>query len=250
MNQGKEKFIEYGSALFTMQGQSRSGDKCFVSIFSDYGLMAVVDGLGHGERAYKAAKTAIETIKNDPKLPVTELIKNCHEEMVRTCGAVIFIAAIDIKAGIMTWAGVGNVEGILLRKKGKTLMEEPLLSSSGIVGYSQLPPIKVSVIPVFSEDILIFNTDGINGGFIKNINLDDSPRFIAEYILKHYGKGTDDAAVLVARLRKNSINFGDIQCCACVCGRANEIDFSCLVINIFKDVKFAKLIRIINCIKN
>jgi alkanesulfonate monooxygenase SsuD/methylene tetrahydromethanopterin reductase-like flavin-dependent oxidoreductase (luciferase family) len=46
---------------------------------------------------------------------------------------------------------------------------------------------------------MILTTDGLREGFADHTNRHDSPRQIADWILDHYGRGTDDALVLVAR---------------------------------------------------
>src|SRR5438552_424629 len=48
-------------------------------------------------------------------------------------------------------------------------------------------------------DLLIFATDGIRGGFTEGLPTDATPQQLADEILARYGKGTDDALVLVAR---------------------------------------------------
>ena len=97
----------------------------------------------------------------------------------------------------LTWAGVGNVEGVL-RRAGTNVSDETLLLRGGIVGI-QLPPLFASIIPVMPGDTLIFVTDGITPGFAEKLNLRDSPQELADCILTQHGKGTDDALVLIAR---------------------------------------------------
>jgi hypothetical protein len=60
---------------------------------------------------------------------------------------------------MMTWLGVGNVQGVLMRadaKKGK--VKESLLLRGGVVG-SQLPALQATVIPIVKGDTLVFATD-------------------------------------------------------------------------------------------
>ena len=61
----------------------------------------------------------------------------------------------------MTWLGVGNVEGVLIRADTRaTPAAESVLLRGGVVGY-QLPALQASVVPVSRGDLLILATDGI-----------------------------------------------------------------------------------------
>jgi hypothetical protein len=72
------------------------------------------------------------------------------------------------------------------------------LLRGGLVGY-QLPALAASVVPVAAGDLLILATDGIHPAFEDGINLNETPRQIADNILSRHLKGNDDALVLVAR---------------------------------------------------
>ena len=99
----------------------------------------------------------------------------------------------------MTWLGVGNVDGLLLRADPQTNpAHESLLLRGGVVGY-QLPSLRPSTIHVGRGDILIFSTDGIRSGFEEEVNPEESPQQIADKIIMNYNRKTDDALVLVAR---------------------------------------------------
>jgi len=46
---------------------------------------------------------------------------------------------------------------------------------------------------------LVFATDGIGSGFLSDVSAREEPQRLADQILDRYGKGTDDALVLVAK---------------------------------------------------
>ena len=99
----------------------------------------------------------------------------------------------------MTWVGVGNVAGDILRKQpGPKYLNRTLVTRAGVVGY-QLPQLHAETLPVLAGDTLIFASDGIRGGFSTGLSLDDTPQNIAESILDGFAKATDDAHVVVAR---------------------------------------------------
>ena len=109
------------------------------------------------------------------------------------------IAFLDLLYKKITWLGVGNIEGMLLRQDTNSVIShERLLLRGGALGY-QLPSLKESVIPVIPGDTLIFVTDGIRSSFETCINLSEKPQQIADNIMAHFAKRTDDALVLVVR---------------------------------------------------
>jgi serine/threonine protein phosphatase PrpC len=113
---------------------------------------------------------------------------------------VLSIASIDPEHGMMTWLGVGNVQGVLMRAGAhKGSVQEVLLLRGGVVG-SQLPALQAAVLPIAKGDTLVFVTDGIRGEFVESLSALESPQRAADKILKQHGRGNDDALVLVARL--------------------------------------------------
>ena len=161
--------------------------------------MAVLDGLGHGEAAAAAAKTAIAALRENAQEPLIPLVNRCHHALRRTNGVVMSVASYQSADRTLTWLGVGNVECLLLRADA---VAQParvyLLPRGGVVGY-QLPPLRTSVLSVAEGDLLVLATDGIRGGFTDGLSLNDPPQQIADDILTRYAKDTDDALVLVAR---------------------------------------------------
>jgi phosphoserine phosphatase RsbX len=195
-----EPLVEYGVAKFVLPGQGESGDQHLVRCGGNGILIAAIDGIGHGEEAAIAAKTAVSILKAGADEPVISLLQLCHEGLRLTRGAVMSLATIDPGHGMMTWLGVGNVQGVLMRagsKKGTS--QEALLLRAGVVG-SQLPALQAAVIPVAKGDTLVFVTDGIRGEFAEGLSTLESPQRAADKIFKQHCRGNDDALVLVVRL--------------------------------------------------
>jgi phosphoserine phosphatase RsbX len=112
------------------------------------------------------------------------------------------MAAIDASQGLLTWIGVGNVQGLMLRHGAiKGTPHEELLLRAGVVG-AQLPPLQAAVLPVKHGDTLVFATDGIRSGFIEDISAVEPPQKCADRILATYCRQSDDALVVVTRYRE------------------------------------------------
>ena len=111
------------------------------------------------------------------------------------------LAAFDLRHNLLTWLGIGNVQGTL-RRCGLPAdgTEELLLLRAGVVG-SQLPPLRASILPLLPGDMLVLATDGVRSGFAPRITSGKDPRLAAQAILDQYNKQTDDALVLVVRYR-------------------------------------------------
>ena len=192
--------VEYGVANFVLPGQGESGDRHLICCAGDGILIAAMDGIGHGEEAAHAAETAISILKTNAEEPVISLVERCHQVLRSTRGVVLSLASIDPQHGMMTWLGVGNVQGVLMRAGAqKGSVQEVLLLRGGVVG-SQLPALQAAVLPIAKGDTLVFVTDGIRSEFVETLSALESAQRAADRILIQHGKGNDDALALVVRL--------------------------------------------------
>jgi hypothetical protein len=199
MEEGLMSVIEWSVAEEPLPGQKQSGDRCIVKNACNGALLAVVDGIGHGQDAAHSAEMAVGTINgSDSRSPIS-LLRRCQQRLQGTRGAVLSIAWFNPTDDTMTWLGVGNVAGVLLRREAYGVArQEFLLLRAGTVG-AQLPYVSASVLPVNYGDTLIFATDGIRGGFADNLNINASTQEIARNIIERNWRKIDDALVLVAR---------------------------------------------------
>ncbi len=203
--QPSRPLIEYGVATQALSGQPESGDMFTVKAVPDGVLVGVVDGLGHGPEAAIASRTAIATLEAHAGEPIESLIKRCHQDLLRTRGAVMSLASISAPNSTMTWLGVGNIDTVLLRADAnRTPPRNWLPLRAGIVGY-QLPTVRAATISVNQNDTLIFVTDGVSSDFSVDIPFEGSPQQIADFILSQFGRGTDDALVLAVRYRGSTV---------------------------------------------
>jgi hypothetical protein len=192
--------VEYGVAKFILPGQGESGDHHLVCCNRSGVLVAAIDGIGHGEEAASVARSATALLKSSADEPIISLVERCHERLRGTRGAVLSLASIDPEHGMMTWLGVGNVQGVLMRSNSKNgNAQESLLLRAGVVG-SQLPSLQATVIPIARGDTIFFATDGVRSDFSETLSARENPQRAADRILRQYRSGNDDALVLAARL--------------------------------------------------
>lgn len=182
-----------------LPGQSESGDLCLIKRVGKGTLVAVVDGLGHGQEAACAAQAAVGALERYAGEPLIELVRRCHDAMVGLRGVVLGLAYLDPHAATMTWLGVGNVGGVLLRADlGNRPSRITLVPSAGFIGAEQTHPTSRSV-PLALGDTVVLFSDGVRDGFAESLVLSNSPQEIADFVITRHVKGNDDALVLVAR---------------------------------------------------
>jgi serine/threonine protein phosphatase PrpC len=191
--------IDAAFATLPLPGQAESGDLSLIKKVGKGTLLAVVDGLGHGQEAASAAHAAVGALDRYSREPLADLVRRSHDALVGLRGVVLGLAYLDPQAATMTWLGVGNVGGILLRQDPASRPSRvSLVPSAGFIGAEQTHPTTRSV-PLALGDTIILYSDGIQDGFAESVVLAHSPQEIADFVITRHVKGTDDALVLVAR---------------------------------------------------
>jgi hypothetical protein len=188
--------LNWSVASRAQAGETDSGDRYVVEPCNTGMLVSAIDALGHGTEAARTAEIAAGILRRQVGEAPEELFAQCHAGMRGTRGAAINLAVLDWPRRMMSWLGIGNVTGVLVR--ADTGRIEPLLVHGGVVGH-KLPHLRPSRIPVAPGDVLVLATDGVRGDFTKMLSALTDPRVLAERILEKYASRHDDALVLVFR---------------------------------------------------
>jgi phosphoserine phosphatase RsbX len=191
--------IEWGSTSRFRAGETTGGDLGVVVTVPHGTLVAAIDGAGHGPEAARAAAAAVDVVRGFAGDDLRLLVRDCDEALRPTRGAAVSIALLSRPDGQLTWAGVGNVEGRLVRrhpKQQRTNVSLPLVS--GVLGRG-LPRVTPTTVDLELGDILVFATDGISPSFADWLHPTGRPEEIAERIVQAHGRAADDRLVLVVR---------------------------------------------------
>jgi negative regulator of sigma-B (phosphoserine phosphatase) len=191
--------LEWSTAAATMPGETESGDRYWAGYGATGMMFAVIDGLGHGPAAAEASALAIATLEQHVDDSLIEVLRHCHVSLRGTRGVAMSLAAFNSEDAMLTWIGVGNVEGTLLHRDPR-LPSDKLLLRNGVVG-SHLPALRAEELPVRPGDILTMATDGVSVEHLLRVAMDGQIESMADGMLASACKGTDDALILVARYR-------------------------------------------------
>ena len=177
-------------------GETANGDAWRVDWHDGTCRIAVIDGLGHGVDAARAADAALDLLAARPDLAPDEGLRACHRALGSTRGAAMLVARIDLSNRELVYAGVGNVDAHLWQD-GR---QQRLVAYRGIVG-TATPTIRPFSVPLNEEWLLLIHTDGVRARFEVDTlptAVRDDPQRLAESILLDWGRQSDDATVVVA----------------------------------------------------
>jgi negative regulator of sigma-B (phosphoserine phosphatase) len=186
----------WGAVCRAKQNQSISGD---IYVVQEHGeglvLAAIVDGLGGGEEAARAARAAVQVINEHTDWPLQELMHRSHAALHSTRGAVIGLLRLDQKSYKASYVGVGNIGMQVYSRQ----MIKPI-SKNGILGF-RLPTLLELHYIYDPGDIFVLYSDGVSSRFALDgqIDIRQPPQRIADQILAAYGKHIDDATVVVIK---------------------------------------------------
>jgi phosphoserine phosphatase RsbX len=191
--------LERGEAGLAHAGEQRSGDLAVFAPSARGGLVAVIDGLGHGDAAADASEAAAEIIRTHADDEPQRLLERCHETLRRTRGAVMTLAWFDLAERQMAWTGVGNVEARYLRAgDGADARYDSPVVLGGVVGYN-LPQVRMATIALEPGDAVVIATDGVSADYSVSIEPGVAAQELAERVLERHSKGNDDALAAVVR---------------------------------------------------
>jgi anti-sigma regulatory factor (Ser/Thr protein kinase) len=187
-----------GGLTRPLTGEPICGDAFAVRVAEGRHQLLMADGLGHGSLAAAASHAAVHAFAAAPAVPPAALVELLHHKLNHTRGAALAVAELDAEAGLVRYAGLGNIAGTVFSPGSRRGM----VSLPGIAGH-QRRQIREYDYPLGPESIVLMHSDGVvdrwNPADYPGL-LSHSPVVIAATVLRDAGTRRDDAGVLVARL--------------------------------------------------
>lgn len=180
-------------------GETAAGDAWFAHEDDAGVTLFVVDGLGHGTEAAVAANAAVAQFQASRHEPPVAILEAVHRAMRHTRGGAVAVARLHRDSATVTFAGLGNIAGIVVGERGG---ERRMVSHNGTAGHNAR---KIQAFEYPCPDgIVIMHSDGLSSSW--NLGsypalVDSHPMLVAGVLYRDFGRGTDDATVVVTRTR-------------------------------------------------
>ncbi len=191
--------LDYGAYSRPCSGERVNGDATLIEQRENLLMLAVIDGLGHGEQAHRVSTAARDYLKQRWSQDVVGTMQQLHKELQGSLGAVAGILVVDSRNGHARFSGIGN---IAYRVLGSRSMRLP--SAAGNLGHQIRSP-KEQQHTLTEEDVVVMYSDGVRDRF----ELEEYPQIryqaaetVARTVVERFGKAHDDASCVALRVRK------------------------------------------------
>ena len=189
----------YGAVAIPLTGEGVNGDAWCHAGWEGGWTAMVADGLGHGPYAAEAARAAVQQFTGAERRAPADVLAAMHGALRHTRGAAVSIARVDLAAGQIEFAGVGNVGGAIFRRDGEV---RRMVCNNGTVGHI-VKHIRPFTYPTASGLLLILASDGLSSSWRLDAYpglLDHHPTLVAGVLYRDFSRGRDDVTVLVCRM--------------------------------------------------
>jgi anti-sigma regulatory factor (Ser/Thr protein kinase) len=186
----------WGSVATNAPGETVSGDQWSMICRDGVLYVMMVDALGHGVLAHEAARTATQSFTDYGVDHPGAFLRRAHEALRSGRGAALAVARCDFDRGTLTYAGVGNVAGVIVRIDQR---QHGLVSHNGTVGADTIT-VKEFQYEWMPGEKLVMHTDGLRSRWMLSDRPGLSarhPAVIAAVLHRDFLRGRDDATVLV-----------------------------------------------------
>jgi serine/threonine protein phosphatase PrpC len=176
-----------------------NGDAFVLKQWSEGALVGVIDGLGHGQFAYRAAQTARQYVESHFDQPLEAIFRGVERTCSATRGVVMALARFAYAPSVcrVTFASIGNIEVRLFggSQPGSFLIRR------GVLGLHAPAPV-VTEHPWEARSMLVLHSDGVTTRWRWEDfrHLAEAPATaIAQQLLRALAKANDDATVVVVK---------------------------------------------------
>jgi hypothetical protein len=189
--------VELGAVCLPKSGEEVAGDGWLLCASGDYRTVLVVDGLGHGPNAARAARAATEAFATHAGAAPGALMQICHLALAPTRGAAGAAARVDAAKKHGTFAGIGNI-ACRVESTGE---RRQLVSHSGTLGHV-MRRVQEFEFDFPAGALLILHSDGLTTRWTNA----DYPGLMARHagliagvLYRDHNRGHDDVTVVVLK---------------------------------------------------
>jgi len=189
--------LAFGVATRARQPGEDNGDAFVVKHWAESVLVGVIDGLGHGQFAHRAAQAARQYAESHFDLPLDQIFRGAGRACRATRGVVMALARFDWGRDRLVFASVGNIEVRVF--PGSALF--PFSIRRGVIGLNA-PNAMVTEHPWPPSHMLVLHSDGLRTHWSwKDFpGVAEQPaQALAQEFLRLLAKEEDDATVIVVR---------------------------------------------------
>ena len=196
--EGSVRPFDVGVVRVPKDGETACGDDWGIAVDArGRAMVAMADGLGHGQLAAEASRRAVNVAVDRSGDQPAMIVAQVHAALRSTRGAALAIAELETAGASVRYAGLGNISASLVSPGDS----KSLVSHGGIAGH------EARKIQEFAYDwpagaLLVMHSDGLSGrwdlGRYPGLAARD-PSVVAGVLYRDYSRGRDDALVVVVR---------------------------------------------------
>jgi anti-sigma regulatory factor (Ser/Thr protein kinase) len=194
--------IEINAINVCKTNETLCGDQWWAESDGKKCRLAMIDGLGHGIFANRAAKDAVDAFRLGPQPAPVDQLRALHERLKKTRGAVITVAYLDMINQQLRYSGVGNITMKIVSSSSS----KGCLSYNGIVGHIMPATLNNHSLQIDRRsDLIVMHSDGLSARW----DLQKYPGIFQHHgmticgvLYKDFDRNNDDSTVLVAKFDK------------------------------------------------
>ena len=172
------------------------GDGYAIMQDDDLIYAVLIDGIGSGVPAQKAAEEGLRALNKSPAGDLRSLFDTVHNALQSsTRGAAMAAVEINLSTCALSWASVGDVDGLLDQADGG---RSSVIQVPGTLGMTY-SGVKSTRHHLRAGDVLTLVSDGIQSDHRKH-GSGGSPSFWARYLVENFARPSDDSTALCLQL--------------------------------------------------
>lgn len=191
--------LEFGAATRAYPTMPVNGDAFVIKRWHASALVSVIDGLGHGQYAHRAAQAAKQYVETHVEQPLDAVFRGVGRTCRATRGVVMALVRFDFARDDIrfSFASVGNIEARLFGGGSRQQFFVP----RGIIG-GNAPSPRVTDHRWGPGTVMVLHSDGVtcHWGLADFPDLArESAATMAPRLLRALAKDNDDATIVVVK---------------------------------------------------